>query len=400
MNVCGVICEYNPLHNGHLYHLGQARLRSGCDYLVAVMSGAFVQRGEPAAFDKWSRARWALQAGADLVLELPAAYCLQSAEGFARGGVGTLAGTGVLTHLSFGCETDDLALLKRVASLLNHETPAFQESFRRFLREGLPFAAARERALRAELPPGACDLLRQPNAVLGIEYLRALEREGLDVLPIPILRHGSAHDAEGFSHSRFASAKAVRGALSIGDSDALSFVPDFVSRDIEGTPPLSMEAFTDILLYLLRTQTPAQLKALHGVGEGLEHALLKGGEGSALSEVRQAMKSKRYPLSRVNRILCSLLCGFTSELALLAGEGPAYLRVLGLRRTAFPLLSEISARSPLPLLTKKADMGALSPRAARLLQLDLRASDTAALASVASQTRRARRDYTEKLILL
>lgn len=141
--------------------------------------------------------------------------------------------------------------------------------------------------------------------------------------------------------------RAVRGALSIGDSDALSFVPDFVSRDIEGTPPLSMEAFTDILLYLLRTQTPAQLKALHGVGEGLEYALLAGGRGECPLGGAPSHENPSAILSPASTVSSVPCCAASPpNWPCWPGRAPAYLRVLGLRRTAFPLLSEISARSP------------------------------------------------------
>ena len=134
MKVCGIVAEYNPLHNGHCYQLREARRLSGCDYIIVAMSGSFVQRGEPAGWDKWTRTRWALAAGADLVLEIPAAYCLQAASGFAFGGVGTLAATGLLTHLSFGAECADLSLLSRFAAL--EESSAFRAALRLSLNAG------------------------------------------------------------------------------------------------------------------------------------------------------------------------------------------------------------------------------------------------------------------------
>ena len=210
MRVCAVICEYNPFHLGHAYHLRAAREASGADYVLCLMSGALTQRGAFARHDKWLRARAALENGADVVLELPARFACSPAPDFAGGGVALLAALGVVTHLSFGCEPSALPLLSAAASLFKSESPDFSAALQRSLADGLPYPRARALAAEqlAEIP---ADLLAQPNAALALEYLQALPET---IVPIPIARRGSGyHDA---SLSALSSATAVRAALARG----------------------------------------------------------------------------------------------------------------------------------------------------------------------------------------
>ena len=220
MRVCAVICEYNPFHLGHAYHLRAAREASGADYVLCLMSGALTQRGAFARHDKWLRARAALENGADLVLELPTRFACAPAPDFASGGVALLSALGVATHLSFGCEASALPLLSAAAALFKAESPAFSAALRARLADGLPYPRAR--ALAAEQAAGLpAALLAQPNAALALEYLQALPPE---IAPVPVERRGSGyHDA---ALSSLSSATAVRAALARGDLPAaLSAVP-------------------------------------------------------------------------------------------------------------------------------------------------------------------------------
>ena len=222
MIVCGIICEYNPFHRGHAYHIARARALSGADYIICAMSGPVVQRGVFARHDKRLRARMALRSGADLVLELPARFACAPAPEFARGGVSLLAGLGVVTHLSFGCEPSALPVLRNAAALLANETPAFAAALREGLGRGLPYPKARALAVeQSSNIPGLSDLLAQPNAALALEYLAALPES---IVPVPVAREGAGyHDA---ALAPLASATAVRAALSEGRlDDALAAVP-------------------------------------------------------------------------------------------------------------------------------------------------------------------------------
>lgn len=188
MRVCAVICEYNPFHLGHAYHLRAAREASGADYVLCLMSGALTQRGAFARHDKWLRARAALENGADLVLELPTRFACAPAPDFASGGVALLSALGVATHLSFGCEASALPLLSAAAAFFKAESPAFSAALRARLADGLPYPRAR--ALAAEQAAGLpAALLAQPNAALALEYLQALPPE---IAPVPVERRAAA----------------------------------------------------------------------------------------------------------------------------------------------------------------------------------------------------------------
>ena len=212
MRVTGVICEYNPFHRGHAYHLARTRALSKADYVVCVMSGSVTQRGVFARHDKWTRARMALMHGADLVLELPVRFACASAQEFAAGGVGLLSSLGVCTHLSFGCERDALPLLDKARAVLGEESPEFRDALRRGLDAGLPYPKARADALQAVCGTDSLSsAVSQPNAALALEYLQALPES---ILPVPVLREGSGYHDEQLA--ALSSATAVRRAIAQG----------------------------------------------------------------------------------------------------------------------------------------------------------------------------------------
>lgn len=390
MKICGIIAEYNPLHQGHEYHLSEARRQSGCDYLVAVMSGSFVQRGEPAAFDKWQRARWALAAGADAVFELPCVFSLQSAEGFARGGVRLLNSLGA-THLSFGSEEAELQKLEALLPLLEQDPALLQEQ----LQQGKTFARARTDALaQAGAQEATLALLRSPNAILALEYLRALRSCAPHIKPVPVLRRGDGYNEEALG-GNFSSARAIRRAWASGNiAGAEGALPAFVRQDLQ-LPPASLENLEQIFLYVLRNLSPAELAEIAGVEEGLENRFLQGARLSSLEELLAHVKSKRYTLARLKRILCCAALGITKEQVRQANSLPPYKRLLGYRKEARPLLQIMSLDSP--LLCRKADFDALAEPFHSLLEIDFRASDLQALA-FKDERRRTQRDFTEKII--
>lgn len=400
MKVCGIIAEYNPLHNGHAYHIAQAREKTGCDFVIAAMSGSFVQRGEPAAFDKWMRTRWALQAGADLVLELPAVYCLQSAEGFASGGVKLLNQTSVVTDLCFGSEHEDIRPLTKLASALNDETPEHRQTLSRHLALGKSFPRAQSETL-AQLMPEYAHMLASPNFILGLEYIRAIQKVAPQIAPVPVLRIGSGYNDETLG-SPLASAKAIRLSLSGGalDESVLRSVPPYV--DLSICAPATLERLEAPLLYLLRTIAPNRLKTLHGITEGFENVLISAAQSSDLLSVLGRSKTKRITMARIKRTLCCALLGITNEIIADANQiqSPNYLRVLGFRKSASPLLQKISETAQAPIITRKAQMDALPSAQKKLLDLDIRATDIQALAFSEAHIRVARRDFTEQVVMI
>lgn len=393
MRVCGVICEYNPFHKGHEYHLTRAREETGADYVVCVMSGAITQRGVFARHDKWTRAKAALIRGADLVLELPVRFCAAPAQEFARGGVMTLSGLGVVTHLSFGCEAQALPYLTAAAHTLKEESPAFKQALREALDLGLPYPRARALALQQVCGiDHLSDAIASPNAALALEYLAALPEH---IAAVPIAREGAGyHDAQ---LTTLSSATAVRAALENGRlEDALSAVPcPDLFREAEARGDVHAPGALDTaLLARLRTMTPDSLRAVWGMDEGLEHRFIAASKtASTRDELILAAKSKRYTYARLSRLCANILLDIMRGFALENAE-PAYARVLGFRREAAPLLSSIKKSGALPLVTKAADFD--HP----LFALDVRAQDLWALGCASPALRKSGRDYTTSPIIL
>ena len=393
MRVCAVICEYNPFHLGHAYHLRAARESSGADYVLCLMSGALTQRGTFARHDKWLRSRAALQNGADVVLELPARFACAPAPDFAGGGVSLLSALGVVTHLSFGCEPSALSLLSAAAPFFKAESPVFSAALQTHLANGLPYPRAR--ALAAEQIAGIpADLLAQPNAALALEYLQALPET---IVPVPVARQGSGyHDA---ALSALSSATAVRAALARGDlADALSAVP---SPEILQTAEKSGfvhedEALTQALLYRLRTASPAELSALYGMDEGLESRFLAAAQTCSTREaLLEQIKTKRYTRARLSRLCAYALLNLTRDFAQ-THRTPDYARVLGFRKSAAPLLKEIKRHGSIPLVTKAADFDRSNP----LFALDVRAQNLWSLGILNPSLRVSGRDFTTSPVML
>jgi len=385
MLVCGVICEYDPFHNGHAYHLRAVREKTGCDYIVCAMSGHFTQRGRAALLDKWARARMALLSGADAVFELPALFAVRDAERFARGGVALLHALGVVTHLGFGSETGELAKLFALARAA--EAP---ETIRRGLAKGQTLARARGEAMG--FSDGA------PNDALAVEYVKAIDRFARGMEPVAIRRLGGGyHDP---AMGGMASATAVRAALSRGEdvSGAMPEAAHAVLRERLSEGACQQEGALDTaLLFMLRTMTPEGLRRIADVGEGLENRLLRAAQtANGREDLLKKVKCKRYTYARLSRILTQALLGLTRELA---DENPlpAYARLLGFRRQARPLLAEISKRASVPVVTRAAKF---LEKGGAPFALDVRAGDVWALGVQADALRGGRRDLTQRVLIV
>lgn len=335
MPAIGVVAEYNPLHKGHLRHLALARSACPEAPVIVCMSGNWVQRGECAVADKWRRARWAAEHGADLVLELPTPHALSSAEGFARGAASLLTAAGI-THLSFGCETPDLPALRALAACL--DTPEFQSALRPHLDRGLSYPAARQKAVQALLGPQAAGLLAGANNNLAVEYLRALS---VDITPLPILRSG-LHD--GPLEQEFPSASALRRCIREGD---ITSVTPHLAAPWDG-PVYDLSRLELSILCKLRQMGPEDLSALPDGGDGLGQRLWKSAQTArSLPELWEGAKTKRHTLARLRRLtLRAFLPGL--------GQSGDYLRVLAMTQAGAKHLARLKGRCPLPIITKPA----------------------------------------------
>ncbi len=371
--IVGIICEYDPFHRGHRRQFDLIREQLPGARIVCLMSGPFTQRGMPALHAPAVRARAALEAGADLVLELPCAFCVRDAEHFALGGVSLLTRLGFVTHLSFGAE-DGLDALLPAASLLDAPTPAFQAALRAALDRGASFAAAQGEALAACLPASPLAPWEKPNNILALCYLRALRRLQSPLLPLPVRREGDYH-ASALEGQRWPSATAVRAAFLGGDLAAARAACGY---DLPAAPVCRPDALDQVLLYKLRAQSTQALSRLPDCTEGLEHRLKAcAARAATREELLSLLKTRRYAHARLSRLLCHALLDMTGDL-LAAHPQPTYARVLGLRRGA---LNGELRRSALPLPARAAELDSADPLAA----LDLRAYDLWALGAGLAQ---------------
>lgn len=356
-----VICEFNPFHNGHRFLLGKAKELTG-EPVLAVMSGSFTQRGEVALCSKFERAEAALKSGADLVAELPAVYAVSCAERFARGGVNISKMFGCVNYLAFGCEDDDIDLLKTAA--FAGENPEVNAIIAEQMNSGSYYPKAYEYAVRQVCGGEVADLLTKPNNILAVEYIRALR--GTDIKPLPIKRVGAEHDSDG-ADGIYAGASYIRKLLRSGEGadGLLPYAPG------EITYP---EKLDRALLYKLRNMNAEQLRALPEVGEGLENRILSAARkfGTA-EEVIGEVKTKRYTRSRICRILTCALLGITEELQTKTAD---YARVLGFTDEGEKMLKTCFGK----VITSAAKAEDLGSDTAELLAADIRATDTAALA--------------------
>lgn len=380
MKIVGLITEYNPFHAGHLYHMQQARELTGADYCVVLMSGSFVQRGEPAIFDKYRRTKAALLAGADLVLEIPAAFSTASAHEFAAYGVALLSAIGV-DAVVFGSECGQIEILKQAAYALNHESAEFRERLQKGLKAGLTYPQARAKAL--EMEDTWASVLSSPNNILGIEYLRAAEDLHSPMEFYTISRKGSGYHEDTLADASFPSASAIRGIIRNSlskDKDLLdilaSHLPAVTHPAYTGAVPVFADDFSELL-----NAAVLQMQATFSIADlspELAARLTKPPYFPLSFEERiQALKTRQLTYTRVSRALLHLVLGMREEdISRWKDEGYAlYARILGFRRQSSPLLSCLHKKSSIPLITKMADAAQnLSPSALALLEQEVYAS--------------------------
>ncbi len=391
MAVIGIVGEFNPFHLGHYEHLRLSRAQvGGSAPVVCVMSGDFVQRGAPAAYDKHVRARAAAEAGADLVFELPLPWAVASAERFAMGAVGLLNSLGAVTHLSFGSEAGDLAPLTALASAAAE--PENIEKIKTRMEGGMSFAAARESVLHETVGDSA-RLLQRPNNILAVEYIKALRALGSAMVPMTTHRADSEHDV--FSGGPVRSAAQLRSMLEAGE-DITPYVPEamgrLVARDMaQGRGPVIVERLEQGLMARLRSLGQADYEALPDATEGLGNRLYKAvrTEGS-IDAILSVVKTKRYPLSRLRRLVVCAALGVRAGMA----EGtPPYARLLASTARGRELLRGINEASAVPVVTKPAAAKELPGPALDIFELTAAARDFYVLGYEAAEERRGGSDW-------
>lgn len=339
MKIAGVICEYNPFHNGHKHQLDT--LKTDYDAVVCVMSGSFVQRGDIAIFDKWTRAKAALLNGADLVIELPVSYSLSSAQGFAEGGIRLLDSLGTIDTVSFGSECGNIDKLLHCCEIMMNEPPAVSDKIKRLTGEGMSFPKSRSLAYDGILDT---DIISQPNNILAIEYITALKKIGSKIKPITLPRkavgYHDMHTSDGF-----ASATLLREKL--GNSETIS---EYTPYDFSGCERYDINRLTDIFKYKLMSEGIDAFEEISDLEPGLANRFLKAVDKNTLSEIIDFVKTKRYTRTRLQRITLSVLLGIKGGFT-----PPQYVRVLGMSEVGKNILSQMKNTCTLPVVNKVAD---------------------------------------------
>jgi predicted nucleotidyltransferase len=402
MKIIGIVAEYNPFHNGHHYQIEHSLKELNADGVVAIMSGNFVQRGMPAFVDKWTRTKTALEGGINLVIELPVHYATSSAEQFAKGALTLLNSTGVVTHLSFGSESEDLEQMEQIATLLVEEPDAYKLSLKHHLGVGLSYPAARSHAIDEILfPLGNRSNINQSNMILAIEYLKSIKQLESKIKPFLVKRIGKGYHDEDIE-SPYASATAIRKAY-FDSEPSFKFsahMPRAAANILDAYEPhpLNISHFEKELLFILRRASRESLAKYREVNEGLDFKLkYLSSRVTSYDELVEGLKSKRYTQTKINRLLINILLGIEKREYDLSKEG--YLRILGFDDIGRKIIHDMKETATLPIITninKVSEQLKSNP----LLELDIKASDLYAMGQTACSDRIGARDHTEKMIIL
>lgn len=390
MKNVGIICEYNPFHNGHKYQLEKARELSGADNVICIMSGSFMQRGEPAAWDKWSRAEMAIRNGADLVIELPVVYASQAAEYFATGAIKILNQMKIVDSLCFGSETGSLETMYEIAKVLSVESDDLKASIKSKLSEGLVFPKAYQLAVLDYLKTGSLSkkldnhevhaLLSSPNNILGLEYLKALFLSESKIEPFTIKRKGSEYNDTEIMNT-LASATAIRKEVQTsGFSDRLiNALPEASLEIIKATEQtINWEDFKELLFYKLRTTDIEEIKKFAYISEGIENRILKALlHVDTVDGLIDRVKTKRFTRTAIQRMLISILLGINKEdlIQFKNQSTPSYIRVLALNESGGRILRKMQKLEVENVITKFASYKSDNVDINRMLTLDIRATE-------------------------
>ncbi len=414
MRVLGLIVEYNPFHNGHLYHLEQAKSLCNAEFVVCVMSGNFIQRGEPAIINKWARTKMALKCGIDLVIELPLPYAMSSAEFFAYGAVKILNDIGVVDCLCFGSENADIDKFSTIADILIDEPDGYKRVLKQELSKGISFPSSRETALRSYLKergieiPELEDIIGSSNNILGIEYIKALKRLKSKIEPFTIKRINNSYNSSEIT-GNISSATSIRKLIQTEKKQLDMVLPYNCLAILEeefnaGRGPIYPYLYEQLIISSIRRMTKEQLKLLPYVSEGMENRIKEAaGACGTLDELIEKISTKRYTRTRVQRIITSLLTGFTSDEFNTFNRfgGPQYVRVLGLNNKGRQLLSDINKNTRLPIITKPAKFSkSCNPLLQRMLQIESFATDMYVLGYQNPIYRKAGQEFTQNVVII
>jgi len=437
MKTLGIITEYNPFHNGHLYHLYKARKITGADYVVAVMSGNFLQRGEPAIINKWSRTKMALNAGVDLIIELPFVFSTQDANGFAFGAVKLLDSLQIIDYLCFGCETDNLDTLYPISNFLHIEPQEYKELIVYNCKSGYEFPKARSQTicdyhrifgidgLEKISPSELSKLLKYPNNILALEYIKHLLNLKSKIKTVAIKRMGASYHQKNIK-GKISSATSIRNEIlnnlsspktdlfvlndKIKSTIPYSGFPVLEKELKEGRGPITLDSYRQYILATLRRMPLEDTSCIHGVTEGLENRIKKASLRSCtVEQLINSIKTRRYTRTKIQRIILHLMMSLSKEDVTIFNKcGPLYARVLGFSKKGKTLLRTIKKSSSVPLISKLSNYlrqtitvgnSNIRNRLIKMLNYDILSTDIYVLGYKKVEDRVARIDFTHKIMI-
>lgn len=410
MKVVGIVAEYNPFHNGHMYQMNKVKKETGADYVIVAMSGNFLQRGVPAVCDKFLRTEMALKCGADLVIEIPTLWATASAEYYAHAGVSLLAATGVVTHLAFGAETDDLSALQEVTSILKEEPDVYRSVLSNSIRSGNPFPVARKNALVTSLPhfteEKLNEILDNPNNILALEYLKAMPNS---IQPILIKREGAGyHDTE--IDTELPSASAIREAI-FGNADINSIssaMPNesfvLLNNAYKCNQLMTTNDFSESLGYCLLSQYHTGFASYADCTQDFSNKIKNAINTYVFFEdFIDTLKTKDMTYTRVNRCLLHILLNIKQTdytIGRAIGFAP-YLRILGFRNASSNILSEMKRNATTPIISKAADASTLLDyETNKFFEKDVFASNLYYQHVARKSDTKPKNEYTSKIVII
>lgn len=338
MKKCGIICEYNPLHNGHIRHIQEARKATGCDTLICVMSGNFAQRGDGAVLDKYTRARHAVLAGADVVVELPTVFAVNAAEDFAFGAVKILSALGC-EFLHFGSEAGDIAPLEKAADFMLDPPAAFERRLKDYLSKGLSYPQSVAKAAARYFD---ASILDKPNNTLAIEYIKEIKKQQSQMIPVTVERNSDYNSDDLLAE--FCSASAIRTAVNKQDFKKIKkHVPHFVYEDLVGNQYYRQQNFEIFAHGFLITSNAGYLKNIYGADEGLHNRLLRNATLPCYDDLLFATKSKRYTLLKVKRLILNSVLNINKGIMRKAKKAAPYFKILAINADRCDILSDFAA---------------------------------------------------------
>lgn len=377
MKICACIAEYNPLHLGHVKHINYMKNVLGAEKIIVVMSGNFCQRGEPAILSKFTRAKHAIFSGADLVIELPTVFATGNAETFATGAINLIDSLGCVDGVCFGVESGEREDFIRVANLLHNESKEYKKAVKSHLEKGVSLAKAKCLALQETHGEKETELLTSPNNVLGIEYTKALLKRKSTIEIFPMIREGNHNDKS--LKKGITSASSIREKIKAGEIKKVKGnLPPFVYKSLLPYP----FGFEKMIMTKLITESEENIKTLPDCTEGLENRLKAlSKENLTVESLIEKATTKRYTSSRIRRILISNLLGITEELKNDCLSNPLYAKILAVSNESKELISLLSSKSNIPLITRKSDEDKLVKTAKQCFLKDVLSQDLYNLAT-------------------